>query len=78
MAGAPVTNWSAFALTDWLDELSMPGALLAEVMQRLYRDNDFLRGTLMLDGRRVAVEDLWPEILRWVHRLAAESPSEAA
>lgn len=126
-----VERWS-------LDELPMPSTLLADVAQRLYRENAFLRGNLMLNERRVAIEEfaapvlsvvdprcplvppqavasfhrairstqtrllryggdsgvllqhvgmlvgesahrhLWPEILRWVHRVAAESSSAAA
>ena len=120
-----------------LDELPMPNALLADVVQRLYRENAFVRGNLMLGERRVAVEEfaapvlsivaphcpfvppqavepfygairstetrllrydgdsgvllqhvgmlvgelahrrLWPEILRWVHKLAGESSGAA-
>ncbi|HXG02527.1 MAG TPA: alpha/beta hydrolase, partial [Candidatus Binatia bacterium] len=34
-----------------LDELALPGRLFADVVQALYRDDAFFRGTLVVEGR---------------------------
>jgi polyhydroxyalkanoate synthase len=36
-----------------LDELALPGRLFEDVVELLYRDDRFMRGTLTLDGREV-------------------------
>lgn len=46
-----------------LDELPLPGRLVTDIVQRLYRDNAFLRGTLILGGRRAAPEHFTAPLL---------------
>jgi polyhydroxyalkanoate synthase subunit PhaC len=41
-----------------LDELSMPGPLLAEIVERLYREDQFFAGTLSLHDRQARPERL--------------------
>lgn len=46
-----------------LDELPLPGRLVTDVVQRLYRDNAFLHGTLTLGDRRAAPEHFTAPLL---------------
>jgi len=45
------------------DELAMPAALFADIVGRLYREDAFHRGTLWLEGRRAAPENLSMRLL---------------
>jgi polyhydroxyalkanoate synthase len=45
------------------DELAMPAALFADIVQRLYREDAFHRGVLSLGGRRAAPENLRMRLL---------------
>ncbi|PWB83884.1 MAG: poly(3-hydroxyalkanoate) synthetase-like protein [Methylocystaceae bacterium] len=49
--GARVERWA-------LDEVPLPGRLVAEIAQLLYREDRFYRGSLSLCGRRIGPSDL--------------------
>jgi polyhydroxyalkanoate synthase len=49
-------HWLAVRWT--LEERPLSGRLVAQVMDALYREDRFMRGTLSLDGRRVAPRDV--------------------
>ncbi|MEK0084928.1 alpha/beta fold hydrolase [Benzoatithermus flavus] len=58
-AGDPEALVTHLRVLRWaLDELPMPGRLFAETADRLFRDDAFARGTLVLAGERVGPERL--------------------
>ncbi|NTV10219.1 MAG: alpha/beta fold hydrolase [Zoogloea sp.] len=60
-----------------LDEFQMPSRLFADVAGRLYRDNEFMRGTLLLGGRRAAPECVSAPLLSVVDPKCSLVPREA-
>jgi polyhydroxyalkanoate synthase len=41
-----------------LDEVALPGKLVSEIVERLYREEQFLRGVLDISGRMIGPKDL--------------------
>jgi polyhydroxyalkanoate synthase len=41
-----------------LDEVALPGKLVRDIVELLYRENRFCRGTLNIDGQTIRLEDL--------------------
>lgn len=60
-----------------LDELPLPGRLLAEVVDRLYREDAFARGALSLGGRRAAPAEVTAPLLCVVDRRCPLVPPAA-
>ncbi len=50
-----------------LDELAMPGRLLAEIVEHLYRGDRFMTGDLVIGGRRVGPDSLVTPMLSVVN-----------
>jgi polyhydroxyalkanoate synthase len=46
-----------------LDELAMPGQLFEDLIEKLYREDSFMRGDLALDGHRVGPHDVTSPLL---------------
>jgi polyhydroxyalkanoate synthase len=57
-----------------LDELAVPGRLLEEVVEWLYREDRFMRGTLALGGRPVAPRQVTAPLLSVVDRRCPIAP----
>jgi polyhydroxyalkanoate synthase len=51
-----------------LDELAMPGRLFEDVLERLYREDRLVAGTLEVGGRRVGLGGLRSPVLAVVNR----------
>lgn len=57
-----------------LDEMAMSGALAAELVQSLYRDNAFVRGTLRIEGRHADPRRLAAPVLALADPCCALAP----
>jgi len=56
--GGEVAKKHALAQRWTLDEAPMPGTLFMQVTDELYREDRFMRGELVVDGRRIAPRDI--------------------
>lgn len=50
-----------------LDEMALPGRLLRQVIEQLYRDDDFVRGVLAVGGRMLGPDNLRVPVLAAVN-----------
>ncbi len=67
-AGDPLAAAVHARVERWaLDELAMPGRLFEEVLERLYREDRLLAGTLEVGGRRVGLDRLRAPVLAVVN-----------
>lgn len=60
-----------------LDEMPLPRRLFEEVVERLYRGNELSLGTLQLDGRRAAPQQITAPLLNVVERHSRLVPPQA-
>lgn len=60
-----------------LDEVALPGKLVSEIVEMLYRENHFCRGMLNIDGRRIGFEDLAAPTLAVVNIADSVAPLQS-
>jgi polyhydroxyalkanoate synthase len=60
-----------------LDEMPLPRCLFEEVVEKLYRGNELSRGTLQVDGRRAAPQQISAPLLNVVERGSRLVPPQA-
>jgi polyhydroxyalkanoate synthase subunit PhaC len=60
-----------------LDEIALPGKLVREIVEWLYRDNQLCRGTLQISGRRVTPSSLSARTLTIVNMADEIAPLSA-
>jgi polyhydroxyalkanoate synthase len=60
-----------------LDELALPGRLVGDVVETLYHDDAFFRGTLVLEGRRLGPSSLATPLLAVIDRSSRVVPPAA-
>jgi len=57
-----------------LDEVALPGKLVSEIVERLYRENRFCRGILNVEGRMIGPENLSASTLAVVNMADLVAP----
>src|SRR5262245_51173843 len=59
LRASPTAGLWKFTLERWaLDEAPLPGRLVHQILEWLYRENQFCRGALTVLGRRIGPSDL--------------------
>ncbi|MBA1147927.1 alpha/beta hydrolase [Ectothiorhodospiraceae bacterium WFHF3C12] len=67
-----------FMVERWtLDERPMPGQLFVDLIERLYRDNDFVEGRIALAGRLVSPADIGEAVASVMHPECQVAPPSA-
>jgi len=56
------------------DEFALPGRLFAEVVEHLYREDQFMCGTLTIGGRQIGPKDLRAPLLNVIDPRSAVIP----
>jgi polyhydroxyalkanoate synthase len=56
------------------DEFPLPGRLFTEVVEWLYREDQFMRGTLRIGTRQIGPKDLRPPLLNVIDPRSAVTP----